>query len=264
MNHYLRYIGIISLVCFSFYFTESLALFMQKKDPLYETITTLSKDYEEEAINAVINDNFIIPGLNSRKVDIKKSFQNMKYLGFYQSSSLVFQESSPNITIKNYKDKIINRGNPLKNKVTLVISSSKFATFFEELGIYYTMLMKGKSTNFAGQYGFYVADDYDNYNYQIASLEKNKRDTSICFVHDDNKEFCKQKNKYQIKISLYINKNNFATLYSSIKSGSIIYLDDSISIERLKLLLEQIHFQGLEITNIEDLISESRYSLQKS
>ena len=52
MNKYLRIAGILSVLCFSFYFTEQAALFMRSQDPLYESIVAVKEEYKEESINA--------------------------------------------------------------------------------------------------------------------------------------------------------------------------------------------------------------------
>ena len=59
MNKYLRIAGILSVLCFSFYFTEQAALFMRSQDPLYESIVAVKEEYKEESINAIIKDETI-------------------------------------------------------------------------------------------------------------------------------------------------------------------------------------------------------------
>ena len=56
MNKYLRIAGILSILCFSFYFTEQAALFMRRQDPLYETILAVEEEYKEESVDAIIED----------------------------------------------------------------------------------------------------------------------------------------------------------------------------------------------------------------
>ena len=49
MFKHLKYLGILSLLCFSFFYTEKIAEFMHQKDPLYVSIETLKDDcYFEE------------------------------------------------------------------------------------------------------------------------------------------------------------------------------------------------------------------------
>ena len=76
MNKYIRAFGILSILCFSFYYTEKIALFMQQKDPIYETIETVKKDYETSSVNGIIYDEYIIPGIIGKEVNVMESFQN--------------------------------------------------------------------------------------------------------------------------------------------------------------------------------------------
>ena len=79
MNKYLRIVGILSVLCFSFYFTEQAALFMRQQDPLYESILAVEEEYKEASIDAVIDDVYIIRGYSGIEFNVDKSSQNMKY-----------------------------------------------------------------------------------------------------------------------------------------------------------------------------------------
>ena len=102
MNKYVRAFGILAILCFSFYYTEKIALFMQKKDPIYETIMTLKSDYEITSLHAYIYDNYIIPGVVGKEVNVLESFRNMKYDGVFQEDALVFNEVAPEITLQDH------------------------------------------------------------------------------------------------------------------------------------------------------------------
>ena len=255
MSKYLRIIGIISLVCFSFYFTNEVAIFLKKQDPIYQNIESVMSYYKQEPIDAVIKGDFIIPGLNGVSIDLTKSYQNMKYIGHYESSSLIFTEEVPNISIENNKDKIISMANPKKNGVAILLNNNNLVTYFEELGIPYVFLVNKNNYQKELKYGIKVIDDYENHDLIYSYLKKNKQDNSYCFIHNENS--CKRKDKIKLNISLYISKSNFAENYSKIARGSFVYLDSSLDISYVKILLDKLSFQGIKPQKLDLLVSES-------
>ena len=77
---------------------------MQQKDPIYETIETVKKDYETSSVNGIIYDEYIIPGIIGKEVNVMESFQNMKYIGAFEENELVFNEIYPTISLADNKD----------------------------------------------------------------------------------------------------------------------------------------------------------------
>ncbi len=258
MNKYLRIVGILSVLCFSFYFTEQAALFMRQQDPLYESILAVEEEYKEASIDAVIEDDYIIPGYSGIEINVDKSFQNMKYLGYYQTSSLVFDEIKPSVSISENKDKIIYRGNALKQAVSLIISDESLTVYLEEMGIFYSILTTQDNMNTHREYGIKINYDLTNYDTVEKTLKENKENNDLCFAKDNNKDFCIQKKKTLVKESLAINKNNFSKQYNNVTAGDIIYIQNSLGLANFKLLIETIEFKGLKIIPLQDLISESR------
>lgn len=55
-----------------------------------------------------------------------------------------------------------------------------------------------------------------------------------------------------------INKNNLASQYKKIKAGYILYLEDDLDLNSLKVLIKEINFKDLKIVSLNDLISEER------
>ena len=114
MNKYFKAFGLLSILCFSFFYTEKIAKFMQSKDPLYVSIMTVKDDYHEDAVDAVIDNNYIVPGLIGMEVNVDKSFQNMQDYGYFVENDLVFDEVIPTVSLSNHLDKIVKKGNALK------------------------------------------------------------------------------------------------------------------------------------------------------
>ncbi len=259
MNKYLRLFGIVSLLCFSFYYTERIAKFMQSKDPIYESIKAIENEYKEDFVNAVINDDTIIPGLYGQAVNLEKSFQNMKNYGFFKEDALVFDETKPDISLEENKDKIIERGNARKLAVTFLLNDEKVILYFEELGLPYAVLTTKASFDKPRVNGLKINVDQANYEEVEKLLKLQNSKNSYCFISNLEYKFCKSKNKQSIKESLLINKSNFVQNYSKVKSGDLIFIDGEVELKNLKVLIESIFFRGLDIISLETMLKETRY-----
>jgi len=258
MNKYIRYFGMIAILCFSFYCAEQTALFMQKKDPLYESIAAVSDDYNVTSVDAIIDNDYIIPGLVGLKVNKEKSFQNMKYEGAFQTSKLIFEEIKPMISIDQNLDKIINQGNVSKQAISLIVQDDNLIHYLEEMNIPYAVLVTEENVTTHYAYGTKINYDFKNYDTVEKKLKANKENNELCFITEKHEDFCKQKKKRLIEETYILTKNNFASLYNKVASGNIIYLQNNLGISNLKLLLSKIYFKGLNIISLNDMISESR------
>lgn len=120
MKKLFEIIGFISLMCFSFFYTEKTVSVVKEYDDIMITLREEAKKYELEYIDAKINNNTIIPGLKGKRVNINKSYSKMKRYGSYNESLLVFSDIYPKITLEKNKDKYIISGNKDKKMVSLI------------------------------------------------------------------------------------------------------------------------------------------------
>ena len=109
---------------FSFYYTEKIALYVQNNTPLKKEIVLYSKDNNIKSVNAIIDGKYITPGINGLLVNIDKSYNQMKIYNVFSEKYIVYDEVKPEISTKEFKDKIINKGNSLRNSVSLIISKN--------------------------------------------------------------------------------------------------------------------------------------------
>ena len=125
IKQFIRYIFIGILVLFSFFYTNKSVELLKSIDPIMKKIKSNSEKYEIETVNAKIDDDTIIPGYSGIKIDINKSYSNMKKMNKYNPNYYVFKESIPTISIVNNNDKYITRGNYLKDEVALIFKINK-------------------------------------------------------------------------------------------------------------------------------------------
>ena len=226
MFKHLKYLGILSLLCFSFFYTEKIAEFMHQKDPLYVSIETVKDDYKEDYVNAIIEDDYIIPGLMGKEIDVEKSFQKMQNYGYFTENNIVYENKEPEISLKNNSQKIIKEGNSLKKAVAFITQNVSFATYLAEMSIPYNILVtKETATN---NYYMGTKINFDKQNYEATEKILKKE------------------------------KNNLPSQYKKIEAGYILYLEDDLDLSGLKVLIKEINFKGLKIVSLTDLISEER------
>ncbi len=258
MNKNLKIFGLLTLLCFSFYYTNQIAKWMQQKDPIYESIIASANDYKVESMNAIINEDTIIPGLMGMSVNVEKSFRSMKNEGYFSVNHLVFDEIKPEISLEENKDKVILQGNDSKNGVSLIIESPLHREYLEEMGISYALLVtKDTMTNHL-EYGLKINSDMKNYEEVENYLTRNKESSSFCVASKKEEEICKQKKKITIRKTEAIQNSNFINNYNQMSSGKILFIDSNLSISHFKILLNQIYFRGLQIMSLEELLSEAR------
>ena len=74
-------VGLILVISFSFYYTDKVATVVRNQDPLMIKIRQYESSFNKESMNAFINNDNIIPGINACVVDINTSYNNMKRQG---------------------------------------------------------------------------------------------------------------------------------------------------------------------------------------
>ena len=97
MRKFFSYLGIFCLLLASFFFTEKTV----------NVVKEYSVNSKKEPVNAYIDGNTIIPGMNGYQVDIDKSYHNMKRYGKFDSSLLEYENIIPIVTMNDNKDKYI-------------------------------------------------------------------------------------------------------------------------------------------------------------
>ena len=100
-----------------------------------QTLKEKQSIYNIEPVDAIITEHVIIPGINGRKINLEKSYNNMKRINSFQESLLVFDEIKPSKTIDDIYDKVIVSGNQNINKVSIVLENDSNYCFTENLDI---------------------------------------------------------------------------------------------------------------------------------
>ena len=253
-----KYLGITALLLFGFYYTEKMSNIVVNNSALVSEINDNSKDYNVSAVSAIIDDDYIIPGLNGYAVNVLKSYNNMRFLDTFNSYYLEYDKVIPNISLENNKDKIIKFGNSGKNSVAIIVQDNiEILDYVKEKNIKITRLVDRHTYDRSMTYE-QINNDYEQYNKVEAMLNNANINRNICFVNNNIIDICRENKKYLVESSLTLNNYNLASIKDKIKSGYIIFINNNVSLTDFKILVRQIYYQDLDIIYLSNLITEER------
>lgn len=285
MKKSLSYFGVFVLICFSFFYTDKAVDIVKRNDPIMKMILENSESLKVEPVNATINYDEIITGLNGREVNVEKSYQNMKKANRYLESMIVYDEVLPDVNTKY--DKYIVKGNGSINQVSLVFKvddidniglinkilndKGVLATFFidgylieKNMDLVLKLINDGYEVENLGYNGIYSSDKFNWTNNMINSLTM--KDTRYCYTEYKVSKILDLCGKYKMHtIMPTINATNypFLTIKKNLESGSIISfsVNDKL-VKELPSIISYITQKGYNIVTLSELISEE-YSNEK-
>ena len=274
MKKIFEYLGLLSLICFSFFLTEQTALVVKEVDDIMIQIKSEMEKYAIEGIDAKIEGNTIIPGLVSKEVNVDKSYNNMKEKGLYDSSFYVYDEIKPSISIDNNYNKYIISGNSKKNMVSLVFlvenkNIKDIQNIIGQIPVTYVI----ENYNFDNQIGnlqivnnldnsiAIKIDNNQNFNLIVQKLKSIGIDNYYCYnlnYNDNFLESCKIKKKHTVVSKQLINSQPLKNVKKELKAGQIFTftITDEL-INELPNIISYIESRGYTIANLEDHLSEN-------
>lgn len=282
LKKYASYLGVLVLACFSFYYTDRAVDIVKRNDPIMKNILANSKNYYIDPVSALIDGDELKVGMNGKKVNVDKSYQNMKKIDEYNESMLVFDEVIPDISLLNSFDKYIVAGNINKNQVALVfkvydsyyvssvnnilLDKNVVATFFmdgsvveENMSQVFDLANNGYEIENLGYDGNYSLDRFGWTNNMLSSLTN--QDTKFCYTDYKNSnilDLCSNHNMYTIKPTVSVNSYPFSTVKNELQSGSIISFNlNEATLKELPSIISYIKQKGFEMVKLDELINEN-------
>lgn len=254
MKKYVSFILILILLIGSFYYADKVSNFIINKSPLMKTLKSNKDKYEIKSVDAIVSDEYIIPGIEGKKVSEIESYYNMKKYNTFVSDKLIYKSIIPSISLEKNKDLIINKANPLKKGVSLLVSNNKgIITYSKNLDI--TLLVNDKT--FKGNILNEQINDGQNFNKTNDILNKYNKNKKICIINKYQNDDCYKKGYYLVKPSYEINNNNIY-IKDKITSGDIILISDDLKVEYYKEILKTLNYKDLKVYKLSYLISEKR------
>lgn len=278
MKKAFQFIGVITLLFGSFLYTEEVATTSKLSDDLLNEIKVKADSYKVEPKEAIIKDGTIVPGVNGKKVDIKKSYNNMRQIGYFNEKLLVYKEILVKEKLNANKDKYIVSGNQNKKEVSILFKVNKNTDLNNVLYILNKEKVKGT---------FFINSSFleNNHNYVIRLIEaghtvgnlSNNDDYSdsdfvwmktiitssvqrhnYCYTEKANEEvidICSLQNSYTIIPSVVIKNRPSIMVKNFLSPGLIMKIDiNKNTVSELEYIIDYIQSKGYKIKSLEKLL----------
>lgn len=271
MHKIFQYIGIVSLLCFSFFVTEKTAMMAKDMDEIMIKIKEESNKYEYDYKDATINGDDIIPGICGVKVDKNKSYNEMKKVGMYDTHLYQYEYSLPKNNLLNNKNKYIVSGGKFKNYVYFFIE-------LNEQNKKYIIQNEFTNYNFIVSYNFYISNlslieklwensnsiliqetSYTNYKRILKKYKSLTNKNIFCYSKENDTflEICSSNKSNTIKTIDKIDSNYLLNIKKNIGRGNFYNFSLNSKFISSKDNIEKfISNRGLEKSNIENTLIE--------
>lgn len=274
-------LGLGLLICLSFIYTERAAGVLIEKDEIMKEIHKHKKTCELKPIDAIVNENTIIPGINGYEVNELESYHKLKKVGFYNKELLKYKTIKPKNSLFNNYNKYIISGNQTKNGVSILFKVEKNLKIDEILNI---LTKKGIVATFfidsiwlennnelvlsLIKEGHTIGNLSYNFDYQhndfiwIDTIIKKvgHQQQGYCYNEQEDKqalEICSINKNYTIRPSIIVKNYPTLEVKEELKSGSIISFPiNGIVINELNYIIDNIYSKGLKIMSLPELLSE--------
>ena len=267
------------IILISFFYTNNLIKVSRKNDPIMLEIEEYKKENEIKALEAILTENEIIPGINGKTIDIGQSYKKMKKIGKFDKNLIVFKEAPPNETINKSYDKNIVSGNKKNNKISLnfevndtsyieelldeLNKKETLATFFINKKIFDESIDVIKLIRSFGHDVELISNGYTIY-------EVNKYNSLLKTISNDNLSFCLNKQNedkilkncenskmHSIIPSVVIENYIYNTIKHNLENGMITLVPiNKQTIKELSATINYIKQKGKKIVLLSNLIQE--------
>lgn len=260
---------------FSFFYTEKAVNIANNKDPIMQSIMSYENKKNSECIEGVINEDEAILGINGYELNVNKSYNNMRGIGF-DEELMVFDETKCEVTKDKVVDKYIIKGNEYKNSVSLLLLVND-GSYLEDIieickkkNIKLSLVVNGSTleTNkdfFENMYknGFDIlyngTDEVDLEKYKFIMKKIDKRAIKYCVFSKKNDllKLCKDNKINSVKSNIIIEKDLFMNIKNYIEKGNFIIIkENEETVKELGASINFIKAKGLEIKSLTDHLKE--------
>lgn len=269
---FIKFLGLICLICFTFIYTEKVIDVSIQQDEIMIKLKNIQNEYTINPKDATINDDTIIPGNIGKELDIDTSYKEMKKIGYFEESLLVYKDIYPEISIYNNYNKYIINGNTTNKSVALIYIINNDKTLDNILNI---IQNKNTKINFFIDSPFlnnniHVIDkikNYEIYNYgskgtytkdnliitnNIINNKSNNSSTYCLFLTKDHNSLNNCANNKMLSIMPSIN-GTYSDIKKNLTNGSIILINNT---QELSNIIDYIKNKGYEITSLSNIIKE--------
>lgn len=281
MKRFFEILGFLSLVCFSFFYTEKTIDVVKEVDDIMIELKEQEQKYNVEAENAIIDGNYITPGISGKIVNRNKSYEEMKHYGKFHPNLLVYDQVTPEVSIKNRYDKYIRSGNQKKRQVSFIFIVEEKSnpdqvveilkkeevggTFFIDgswLEKNQSKLMNLIEEEYTiGNYSYEGDYQHESYVWIDTIIKRvGGQKQSYCLVEKEDLktlEACKLQKDYTIYPNVIVKENPYTEITKEVQSGSMILMRINAKVEEeLSTIIHYLKQKGYQIVNLETLLTE--------
>ncbi len=272
----MKIIGLATLICFSFFYTEKVIDVINEQDPIMIKINSVKDKYIVKPVEAIINEDTIIPGIVGKEVNAENSYNAMRKIGLFKSNLLEYDNIMPKDTLSNNLDKYIINGNKEFAHVSLILIitkdninkidslDNKHLNLFIDSGVLKKNLAKIKKLSNTSIYSY---GDNGRYNKDNLTIDNNliqrntKNKGTYCLMLDKNKDNIKQCQNSNMS-SLLPLQSDTSSAYNSVKlnlqNGLMMVINtDSKTISELDDIIKYIKSKGYKIVALDKLLNEN-------
>lgn len=223
-------------------------------------------------INAIIENDTIIPGNTGKDIDIEASYKSMKKIGYYDQSLITYQKVYPEISIYNNYNLYIIKGNTQNKLVSIIYILNNNKTlntitdsinkynininfFIDSTYLYNNINLIDTLTNNEiynyGSNGKYTKDNLIITN-NIINNKSNNNSKYCLFLKKDDNSLNNCANNKMLSIIPTIN-GNYNDIKNNIQNGSIILINNT---KELSNIIDYIKTKGYLISSLSNIVKE--------
>ena len=261
MKKLFSYIGFATLISLSIIISKQTTTVVKNIDTIMTEIKINQTKYEKQPEDAKIIGNTIIPGLKGKRINIEKTYEQMKKLGRFNEKYIIYEEIAPKISIQDNLDKYIISGNKTKNVVSIIIEIKKT----DELNQLKEMIEIAKKNN--APITIYINPQIQEEKLIIDDKSKNIQiidSQSMYSIQDNintqekNRQQLKLQRKYTVIPNIEIKKSLLKETKKQITSGSIIKIPINDNTKKeFEITIKYIKTKGYTIETLEKHLSEN-------
>lgn len=267
------------LLLLSFIYTDKVFSEVKRNDPVMKQVIEYKKNKDVKPIEPIITGDELILGISGLTVNENLSYKNMRSEEKFDETKIIYEEKSPNKSIKNNFNYFLTAGNNKKNNVSIIFGVNNDDSIEDIIyvasknNVIISFFVDGKwlekNVDLAfkiNNAGFEIYNSgYDGYyNKSMITITNNLiesitlKESKYCLnINKDivSKKICSKKKMYSV-VPKIVNPS-ISELKSGLDKGQIIYYDLSeFNIDNFNLVINTVQSRGYNLIKLSKLLKE--------
>lgn len=244
------------MLFFSLFYSNKISLMIKETDDLYLYINDLKNEYDILPVDAVIDGDFIVPGISGSVVNVVKSYEKMKQGLYFDENLFIYDKLFGEVSLSNIYNKYIISGNRNFRNVSLVFVGDdkdiicSIIAILDNYGVVGNFFVSSEDLYYESEHLF------NNSNMSFGNLFNFG---GFCFTNKLDSDLlnkCSGYNRYTI-YSPFVSYNYLQNVKETLNSGDIFSFEVKEDVlPNLGLIIEHINTKGLKIIGLDELIVE--------